>query len=291
MRAELNREIHVRVRVENEAGVLTDLSSGVPTLVVTNGDGTVVTGVSAVTHDSTGVYVAVIPAQTVLDRLTVTWTFTLATYARTVTDRVCLVNERLVPFWRLAENTELTSPTVTTLSRLADGLEEWFKDALKYPPTIEAARLSWVQQFETQRLHVPGVSKPQSILALSHGRGASLYTYTAGDIADLSVVIDGFERNSGTSLSFLQGNFPATFAAGPYAAWLTHGLVDPPEDLRRAATIFARYIARTSNYPERAARVVSQESEIIFSFPSADKPTGLPEVDAVLTRYRIPFFG
>jgi hypothetical protein len=66
-----------------------------------------------------------------------------------------------------------------------------------------------------------------------------------------------------------------------------------PGDLRWAAARFASYIAkRTSQLgasgsllPERAASVSTEGGLIVFAVPTQDRPTGLPEVDAVLFRY------
>lgn len=295
MRAILNREAIVRLHTDDEDGTLV-AATGTPTIAVTDGDGNTVAGVSAASSESTGVYKAAIPAQTSYDRLTVSWSATVATYARTVTDYVDVVSERLVPLWRLREDAELTSVSGTLLRRLEDTVAEWFRSALKYPPVLESFRYQWLQEYPTQRLKVPGVHFPHSIVSLAYGRGAGMTTWSAGDLAKIAVIENGFEYlDSGTfaPMDFLRGWDRGTFVAGYYTAHVTHGgggafgLVSAPEDLRRAAATLCRYVARTSNLPERARRIETAQSIIDLSMPSSEKPTGLPDVDAAIARYRI----
>ena len=54
-----------------------------------------------------------------------------------------------------------------------------------------------------------------------------------------------------------------------------------------AMLTLARYCARGSNFPERASQIMSEQSLITFSTPSPNKPTGLPEVDGVLSRHSL----
>jgi hypothetical protein len=74
--------------------------------------------------------------------------------------------------------------------------------------------------------------------------------------------------------------------SGRYQMWFTHGAINPPADLRAATQKLISHAAKVSNYPERAAQVITEGATILFSLPSPDRPTGLPEVDAVLVRRR-----
>lgn len=294
MRAILNREIIVRLRTDDEGGTLV-AATGTPTLVVTDGDGATVAGVSAASSDGTGIYKATIPAQTALDRLKVVWTATVAGNVRTVTEYVDVVSERLVPLWRLREDAELAGVTPEVITRLEDTVAEWFRSALKFPPVVESTRRSWLLEYPVQRLRIPGAVFPRSIISLAYGRGSGMTTWSPTDLAQIGVIQDGVEYlDAGTfaPVDFLRGLDRGTFVAGYYTVHATHGGVDfetagPTEDLRRAAAVLARYVARTNNLPERARRIETAQSIIDLSMPSAEKPTGLPDVDAVITRYRI----
>lgn len=292
MRAVLNREIVVRFRLDDEGGTLV-AASGTPTIVVKASDGSTVAGVSVVSTDGTGVYKATIPAQTSLDVLSATLTATVATFARTVTETVTLISERLVPLWMLREDAELTSVTTEIILRLSDVVHDWFKDALNFPPVAERHVREWVQEYPTQRLRVPGVYFPSALVALTYGRGQGAFTYDGAFLSNVEPIEGGFEfKDTGTfaPVDFLRGTNRGTFPQGVYSATVEHGGpwgVSVPEDLRRAAASLARYAARTSNLPERARRIETQASIIDLSIPSSKFPTGLPDVDATINRYGV----
>jgi hypothetical protein len=42
----------------------------------------------------------------------------------------------------------------------------------------------------------------------------------------------------------------------------------------------------TSDIPDRAFSIVTEGAQIFISQPNSDKPTGVPEVDAILVRKR-----
>lgn len=292
MRAVLNRETIVRFRLDDEGGTLV-AASGTPTIVVTASDGSPVSGVSVVSTDATGVYKATIPAQTTLDVLTAVLTATVAGFARTLTETVTLVSERLVPLWMLREDAELETISTEVILRLSDVVHDWFKDALNFPPVAEHHAREWVQEYPTQRLRVPGVYFPSALVALTYGRGNGAFTYDGAFLSNVEPIEGGFEfKDTGTfaPVDFLRGTNRGTFPQGVYLAQVEHGgpwFDAVPEDLRRAAASLARYTARTSNLPERARRIETQQSIIDLSMPSAKFPTGLPDVDAALNRYGV----
>lgn len=289
MRAVLNRETIVRFRLDDEGGALV-AATGTPTIAVTRADGTTVVGVSAVTTDATGVYRATIPAQTSLDVLTATLSATVATFARTVTETITLISERLVPLWMLREDAELAAVSTEVILRLSDVVHDWVKDALNFPPVPESYTREWVSEYPTHRLRVPAVYFPIALVALAYGRGNGATQYDASFLNNVEAIEGGFEfKDTGTfaPVDFLRGTHRGTFPQGIYAATVTHGgpWISVPEDLRRAAASLARYAARTSNLPERARRIETEQSIIDLSMPSARYPTGLPDVDAAITRY------
>jgi hypothetical protein len=294
MRAVLNREANVRLHLDDEYGALVAADS-TPTVSAVNGDGQSV-AVGTAASEATGLYAASLSAQSVMDRLTVSWNATVAGKARTATQHVDVVSERLVPLWRLREDAELLALDGKLLQRLEDTVAEWFRNALKYPPVVESYRYQWLQDYATQRLRVPGVKFPVSLTSLAYGRGNGQTVWTPSMLAQIAVVETGFEYlDSGTfaPMDFLRGWDRGTFVAGYYTAHVTHGgggdfgITSPTEDMRRAAAILCRYAARVNNLPERARRIETAASIIDLSMPSADKPTGLPDVDAVIGRYRL----
>ena len=277
MRAVADRETIVRLYVDDEGGRLT-AADATPTVSVTDGDGTAVTGVSAVSEEDTGVYKATIPARSTLDRLTVTWTATVGGFSRTVRSYVDLQRERLVPLWQLREDEEMADLSDASLWRVVDAVEAWFTRALGFPPILVGKREKW-RQAPTLGLMIPDVTYLSEVYSLTYDDGSN--DPVAVDAADYEITEDRLYLLG--NMSFLTGlSAKQGWDAGTYEAHVAHVLALPEEDLRRAGATFGRYISRTSNYPERARRIVSAETEIVFSMPSPDAPTGLPEVDAVV---------
>lgn len=285
LRAIRNRETVVRVYVDDEDGTLTAADS-TPTIVVKNGSGAVVAGVSAVTADGTGIYKATIPPQSQLDRLTATWSVVIGSVTRQYVEQLDVVADRLVPLWRLREDSELAGLSALNLFRCASAVEAWFSNALGFPPVDESYRAIFNHPGGA-RLRVPGIWYPKTMIEATQGETA----LTAAEIAELTVVDGAFEFDYVNGYDPVLGFSQKVWASGRKTVWITHGAppdwADPPEDLVRAAAVLARYVARGSNYPERARSVQTENALISFSTPSHDRPTGLPEVDGVVRRYAV----
>lgn len=283
MRAVQNREYVARLRVDDEGGTLVNADT-TPTLTVTRADGTTVTP-GAVTSDGTGVYKATVPAQASLTRLTLSWTATVSGATRTVTEVVSVQAARAVELWRYREDAELASLSATALQRLADVVEDWFRDALNFPLAEEYFSVTFRQHRDTSSLLVPGVLYPVTVEAVSINDVA----LTAPEIADVRVVGTLLERGV-TADPFLTGGSRWAWPEGLYTVSGTCGPRDDwtsvPEDLKRAAVTLARYVSRGSNYPERARQIATDGALITLSTPSPDRPTGLPDVDGAVGRYR-----
>lgn len=285
MRAIRNREIVVRLYVDDEGGTLLN-ATGTPTVSVKDGSGTTVTGVSAVTNDGVGVYKATIPPRPQLDNLVVTWTAVVNTFTREVIEEVKVVSDRLVPLWRLREDAELATLSTLNMLRCASAVEDWFADALGYPPVEESHR-STFNHPGGARLRVPGVWYPKTAISMTQGDTA----LDATDLAELRVVDGAFEFKNSGAFDVILGTGQQVWAQGRKTVWITHGPPEDwkgvPEDLVRAAAVLARYVARESNYPERARSVTTEHAIISFSTPNHDRPTGLPEVDGAVNRYGV----
>lgn len=273
MRALVGREIVVRLHVDDEDGNLVD-ADALPTVAVVDGAGVAVAGVSAVSPVSTGLYEATIDPRSQLDILQATWTHTVAGHVRTKTEEMKVVGDRLAELWQLRERSELAGLTGEALRRVADEVDQWFTDALGFPPVPEPMRARF-RSFGGPRLIVPGVLFPIAVYSASQGATA----LTADELALLRFkfgYIDWSDRRS--------------WALDEVTVWLSHGDDSAvSEDLRRAAVSLAVYASRSSDrkIPERATRVVSEGADITLGLPDPDHPTGLPDVDAAILRHRV----
>lgn len=261
MRIARDREATLRLMIDDEDGELVD-ADVTPTISVVDGDGESIE-VGAVEKEREGVYRAVLQPQESLDVLTATWTAEVGGYERRERQTIYVVAERLVPFWRLRQDPEMSQLTGAQLAPLVEAVEDWFRSALRFPPVEEPLRT--VIEHPGGRCRVPGAPYIKSIQSLTRGE----WEYEA------DVVFGALEADAGT-----------------YDAWLTHGSPwweTPPEDIVRAAVTLARYINRGSNYPERARMVQTDGAIINLATPDARHPTGLPDVDAVIERYRLEY--
>lgn len=271
MRIPQNREATLRLYVDDEDGTLV-AATGTPTVTITNGAGTAIVTGAASTNEATGIYKYTLTPQSSLDVLTVVWSYVVGGFTRTLSYTACVTGFRLVPLYRFREDQELASVTGTRLRRISDAVEDAFMKALGFPAVVEGKRVSFVLDEYSPTLYIPGVSRPHSLISLTVGS-------TVQDVSGVSVRDGGFVKASG-----------ASWSPGVYSAWVTHGLSSPSERLIEVGIVLGRYIARQNNYPERALRVVSNDTEITFAMTGdPDHPTGLPEVDTVLTSERDQF--
>lgn len=273
MRSLVDREIVVRVHVDDEDGTLID-ADDTPTVTVTDGAGDPIAGVSDVTEEATGVYKATIGPRSQLDILGVAWSVSVDGYLRTVRDEVVVVGDRVAQLWRLRQTPQLANLSGEALRRVADEVDGWFTSALHFPPVPEPMRARF-RSFGGPRLIVPGVLFPIEVYSASQGSTA----LTSDELAMLRF-----------KFGYIDWSDQRSWALDETTLWLSHGDdTAVSEDLRRAAVSLAIYAAREidNKIPERATRVVTQGADINLGLPDPDHPTGLPDVDAAILRHRV----
>lgn len=266
----------------------TDSSTAV-TYAVTDATGASVASGTA-THGTTGIYSFVLPGQTALSRLTVTWSATIGGSATTTTTYAEIVGGF---FFTLA---------------VARNSDDVLADTEEYPTAdLVAGRLevevecehicdqAFVPRYDRVVLDGTGTDK----LVLQHsqpGRSvASVRTvrsvkmaaspdgtfvdFTAGQLAALDVASDGtLVRTSGDIFTEGRGNVIVEFE---------YGLDRPPADLVRATFTRLRTVLNTpkSGVMDRASSfTVTDGATYRLDMPGAFK-TGIPAVDAAYARY------
>jgi hypothetical protein len=287
MRTTTGREAVARVYFDDEDGTLVT-ATGTPVLTVMAASGATITP-SAVTGDGTGVYKATIPPLASPDRLTLSWSATVAGVARTATDVLDVTSGRLAQLWQLRQDSELATADGKLLRQALEVAEDWFRDALGFPPMVSFYANTFMWEGGSQ-LVLPEAPYPKALLTCTVN-----LTTLAPDIANVIPLRNAFAWNPmSDGLDPVIGRDTRLFYPGRYTVTATHGgpWTAPPQDLQRACRIFVRYLMRGSstsgNYPERASQVQTESALITFSVPSPDRPTGLPEVDAVVQRYALP---
>ena len=294
MRVLADTDAVVEVRTVDDDGDLADADANVDVELFDGGGASVTTDTLA-TSTSTGVYTFSFPAQSDLDRYRLHASYAVGGNQHEQDQYIDVVGNRLVPVWQLRQDSELTTAKVSAavLKRALDEAEDWFEDELNYPPYPKGVRVGFRLRGQSRgdagftpervdpsasgvtRLVIPAVLEPTS----------TVYSLTVDGDAFTQNELDQIEARDGALERVSSSGSNEAWDAGWYEAHLVHGLVETPADLRRAAAIFVRYLARTVNYPERASQVATEGALIEFAMPGRGRPTGIPEVDGVVNRY------
>jgi hypothetical protein len=252
-----------------------DSSTTVTYAVVDATGAAVASGNAVLDAVASGTYSFVLPAQTALAALTVTWVGTIGGSATTQTTGAEIVGGF---FFSLAEgrgsDTALADTAKYTLDDLATArLEvEWECEHI--------CDLAFLPRYDRVVLDGSGTGE----LLLKHSdRDRSVAevrtAFTAGELADLAVSADGtLVRTGGDYFTEGRSNVIVEFE---------YGLDRPPPDLIRQALVRFRTALNThrSGIPDRASSYVAGEGGTFrLDMPGPFK-TGVPTVDAAYARY------
>lgn len=292
MRLPLSRPGRIRFLIEDDNGFLTDVDDATTvTVTVTSGDGVTSLASGAAVREALGVYYFTLPVQTQYDVLSAVASATVAGETFTLTQPVRLVARRIASLNTLRSYPSMTAMQASDFMTVVDQTEDLICAALNYSPVLTGdRRLIRVNSF-TARLNVPRLYYPQD-----------LYSMSFNDTAQDSVWLDNqvFRGHAlenkgayyGMPYDPVQGIYGGGYNPGVWSTWISHGLTETPNDLVKATALLANHVAKTvanaNAYPDRAIRVISEQSEIFLSSPDGNtRITGLPEVDGILMRYRL----
>lgn len=256
---------------EDDEGVVSDLDNP-PTVEVRDAAGTLVD--SGIGVDSgVGVYTFPLDPQTELGVLTATWEGELASVAVVQETQAEVVGATYFTLAELrAQDAIGASFTGDQLRAVQAAVEDRFE---------EATGVAWVRRGRRQILNGDGSDR----LVLDH--------WPVRELVSLSV--DGTDSLA-TAVSWEDGwlYLPGGFPTGERNVVVTyvHGYDAPPADLKAKALLYARYLllGGNSRIPDRATLMSNDFGTFNLATAGKDKPTGLPEVDAVLNDYdrRLP---
>lgn len=291
MRLPINRPGRIRFAIEDDNGNLVAADSA-PTISVVAGDGTtVVLAPTTASVETTGIYYITLPAQTQYDVLTATCTATVASETFTLSQPVRIVARRIAALSRLRQYSSMSSLDAYTFMTIVDQTEDLMSAALNYSPVVTGERsLVRVNDF-VARLYFPKLYFPQNLYAISFNDNPQDNTYLSNQVFR-GHALENLHAYYGQPYDPVMGVYGGGYTPGVYKGWLSHGLVECPQDIAMATTKLANHIAKgeagQNQYPDRAVRIMTEASEIFLSSPDGDKRvTGLPEVDAVIIRYRL----
>lgn len=246
--------------------------------------GSVVT-LPAVTGPVDGVWSVLVPGQSVLDQLTITWTGTVDAATVVDTDIVEVCGGHYFPIRKARRDiVDLTVLKYST-ARMREArleVEAEFEEICGRSFVPRYARIT-LDGSDDNKLILPDpdirVIRSASIVATP---GATPVVLTTEQLAAL--IIDGTDRSvsrpSGVLWPGGRGNVVIAYE---------HGLSGPPLDLVRAAIsrMPSRLMMGRSGIPDRALSWSNQAGDTYrLSIPTAYR-TGVPDVDAALDRYSL----
>lgn len=279
---------------------LTD-ADGAVDVTVTHVNGTVIQSSTAATHASTGTYTYTLAPQSSVLSATVSWAYTLGGVACTETATIDVVARYACDLADLraldgiaGNATAYPTALLIAAREQAEAMFEqatgvaWSQsyqlDLLDGDPSLRRAMSNtdyiWLP-YPTRRL-VLSRRHPRSILTCKIDAGDGSGFQTSDESADLLYPSGELERPLGGQ-EFPRGleNVQLEYI---------HGNDCMPPDLRRAFLVYARYLVlyTTFRVPDRATMETSDAGTFLLGQANGfAKPTGLPEVDAVLQRYGV----
>lgn len=260
------------------------------TVEVVGDDGTVIVPAGTATDAGTagdGKYSFKLqPSHTArLDRLTCKWTATIAGVAQTFTTRVEVVGG----FYA----------TLAEIRVLKD-----LSDKAKYPTTALITARNWAEDLVERVVGVAFVPRYARDLLdgdgcdtawLSRLEARQLLGVRIDGVTQASTVWQGWAVYPSGAVVRISGVFPSGHRNIDLA--YAHGLTAPPADIEQAALTLIRYrlLEQQTRSFDRATAINADGTTFSFAVAGANRPTGLPEVDAVLTdyaaRYTAPALG
>ena len=249
------------------------------TVDATLADGsTLATGLPCVYNATSHTYDATITAPTAPDVLTLTWHTGSAVHGSPVTEvevlgaRLCSVLEV-----RSLDGMEdlVTFPTAVVAEAI-----RWAEDVV-----ADFCGSMWVPRLGVDLFRLPLREANRDRVALSSPLAESIRWVSIDGVPETDLSVYHLE-DFGVSL-FRDYRFPRSVSV---EVGYEHGPTSAPEGVRWAARTLARHylLALESRIPDRALSIQSDFGNIMLAQPGAvGRPTALPEVNAVLARYRV----
>jgi len=260
--------------------VPTDADAAV-TVTVERLDGTLVVA-GAATHTGPGVYTFAMPGQTSVDTLTVDWTGAILLAPISVRDYVDIAGGFL---FGLAEVRAAHPGLASTATYPVEMLAERRIQIEQECETLSGQ--AWVPRFARVACSGNGSAMLRTPhLALRTVRAVSVVTssattpFSAGELARVVPLESGI-------LHLRNGYWPVGYQN--IIVEVEHGADLPPEEIRQAAILRMRSVLATTktSIPDRAVSYTVNDGGVFrLATPSATS-TGIPDVDAAYSRYRI----
>ena len=250
------------------------VADGSVTVTVADAAGAVVS-TGAATSVGAGVYTYALAPQTTVKNLTVTWAGSWGGVAQSIQSYAEVVGAYLFTLAqaRMANRGALTSATDypdTAIREARAGITDFFE---------EVCGVSFVPRYGRETLDSPSSydlwlerTRPTRVLASSVD-GTAL---TVGELGALVVYDTGRVYNP----SWWSGSL----ARGVTVEY-EHGYQQPPYDIHLAALVYLRQLLVASDIGDRTIAFTTELGTIRNAVAGSNYPTGIPVVDAALSRH------
>ena len=246
-----------------------------PTVAITKPDGTAVTP-GAVSTPSTGLYKTKVGALAQVTRLRVEWTYVLNSYTTKLVEYVDVDGAYLFHLSDLRALPELSDATrypLIALNKARDEVTTYINDFCQtaFVPTYGRD----VRDGQSRNKMAVDLWPATSIISVT-------VDGVAEDTTGWTIARDGLIRAESTWTDF---NVVGQNVVIEYV----YGHTPTPADLKHAALKMSSYwlMSNESSIPDRARMMTTSWGTFQLSTASMDFPTGIPEVDSVLGRYRL----
>lgn len=228
--------------------------------------------------DPEGFYTFQLAPQTQLNRLTVAWSGTWAATAQTVRTYVEITGGRLFSVgearaYRDQQLADTDQYSDDAIREAHDRIADDFQNACGTPffPRYEHEFLS-ADRRGVGTLWLPW-KRPLSLISMTVN-GTVL---SAPELAEIVLESTGrMSRTAGWSFSLAPNTVEVEWE---------RGYQYPPEPIKRAALALAHYELVSSEITDRMVSFANDLGTVRLSTPGPNAPTGIPLVDATLTRY------
>lgn len=262
----------------------TDPDGQAATVTITKDDGSVLVNAAAATRTDVGVFTYALAPQTNLDRLTVEWSATFSGVAQTISELVEIVGDFYVSLSEIRALDSLSDTTKFPTARLVEARASFEDYVERYTGR------TFVKRYGRETISNTGARLLPTRTPISKVLWAKDVDGTTIDVSSVDV-LDG-------SILYRSGGWGTT---RQITVGYEYGAEMVPSDIREAALIAIRHrlLSARSPYPDRATTITSEAGTFALSTAAVDvidvgfrtqRPTGIPEVDAILNTYKRPVF-
>ncbi len=254
-------------------------ATGAVTYTVTDADGVSVQTGTATNEAPAGYYTFTLAPQATVKTLTIVWSGTWGGADQSITTSAEIVGAHLftVAELRAFDDAALTNPTTFTDATIREaraGIADFFE---------QVTGVSFIPRYARTILDGDGTGSAwlphrqvRAILGASTGSASTALTaLTAAELLEVGTYEYGLlERNASWTTG--HRNLVVSYE---------HGYQAVPWEIHRAALIYARNVLVAVDMSDRTLSMTNELGTIRLSIPGQKYPTGIPVVDAALSRY------